>query len=101
MKLVIITAIEEFAKEVKLILKNAQVKSYSYKEVIGYKNASEDASESNWFGMEMDENESILFYAFVPKENVDKVYEAVKEFNAKQETASHLHIAVLNIEKSN
>ncbi|MEO8235954.1 MAG: hypothetical protein ABI549_11115 [Flavobacterium sp.] len=101
MKLVIITTIEEFAKEVKQILKNAQVTSYSYKEVIGYKNSSEEPLESNWFGVEMDENESILFYAFVPKDNVDKVYESVNEFNAKQETESYIHIAVLNIEKSN
>ncbi len=49
----------------------------------------------------MNENESVLFYAFVPKDNVDKVYEAVKEINAKQETASHIYIAVLNIEKYN
>jgi nitrogen regulatory protein PII len=101
MKLIILTTIEEFAKEVKHILKNAQVKSYSYKNVIGYLSTSEEAFESNWFGVEMDENESILFYAFVPKDTVDKVYDAVKEFNAKQKTASHMHIAVLNIEKSN
>lgn len=101
MKLIIITTIQEFAKEVKQILKNAQVKSYTSKVVIGYKNTSEETLERNWFGIEMDENESVLFYAFVPKDNVDKVYEAVKEFNAKQETASHIHIAVLNIEKCN
>lgn len=101
MKLVLITAITEFEKEVKSILKKAQVKNYSYKEVTGFRDASEDAIESNWFGTEMNENESIVFYAFVPKENVDIVCDSVKEFNAKQETLSHIHIAVLNIEKTN
>jgi len=45
MKLLLITAIAEFEKEVKQILKNAQVKSYSYKEVKGYRNASKEAIE--------------------------------------------------------
>jgi hypothetical protein len=101
MKLLLITAVAEFGKEVKQILKKAKVKTYSYKEVIGYRNASEDALESNWFGTEMNENESIMFYAFVQKENVELVCDAVAEFNSKQETLSHIHTAVLNIEKSN
>ena len=47
---------------------------------------SEDAIESNWFGTEMNENESILFYAFVENEKIDSVFNAIDEFNAKQET---------------
>lgn len=101
MKLLLITAVAEFGKEVKQILKKANVKTYSYKEVTGYRNASEDALGSNWFGTEMNENESIMFYAFVEKENVDIVCSAITEFNSKQETLSHIHSAVLNIEKSN
>lgn len=49
----------------------------------------------------MNEIESIMFYAFVQKENVKLVCDAVAEFNSKQETPSHIHTAVLNIEKSN
>ena len=101
MKLLLITAVAEFGKEVKQILKKGNVKTYSYKEVTGYRNASEDALGSNWFGTEMNENESIMFYAFVEKENVDIVCSAITEFNAKQETLSHIHSAIINIEKSN
>ncbi len=101
MKLLLITAVAEFEKEVKQILKKAQVKTFSYREVTGYRNTSEDAIESNWFGTEMNENESIMFYAFVEKENVDMVCSSINEFNAKQETLSHIHSAVINIEKSN
>ena len=101
MKLLLITAVAEFGNEVKQILKTSNVNTYSYKEVKGYRNTSEDALGSNWFGTEMNENESILFYAFVQKQNVDIVFDAVNEFNNKQETVSHIHVAVLNIEKSN
>ena len=101
MKLLLITAVKEFENDIKLILKKSQVKSFSYKEVNGFKDSSEDALEANWFATNMQENESILFYAFVEKENVDTVFEIVAEFNEKQKTASHIHLAMLNIEKSN
>ena len=101
MKLLLITAVAEFENEVKQILKKAQVKTFSHREVTGYRNTSEDAIESNWFGTEMNENESILFYAFVVNDKVDNVFNGIDEFNVKQETLSHIHSAIINIEKSN
>ena len=101
MKLVIITAIKAFEKEIIQHLKKAKVETFSYKEVIGYKDNTEVAIESNWFSSEMNKTESLLFYAFVKKENVDVLFAHINEFNAKQKTHSHIHIAVLKIEKSN
>jgi len=101
MKLLLITAITEFESDIKNMLKNAKVKSFSYKNVVGYNDVSEEAIETNWFASEMNETDSILFYAFVDKENVDLFFEIVKDFNAKQETFSQIHVASLNIEKSN
>lgn len=101
MKLLIITGISAFEKDIKGMLKRAEVKSFSYKEVTGYKDIFEEAIESNWFASEINETESILFYAFVKKENVDLLFDLVSSFNEKQETLSHIHVAVLNIEKSN
>lgn len=101
MKLLLITAVVEFEKEVKQILKNANVKAYSYKEVMGYHNPSEDSIESNWFGSEMNEKESIMFYVFVENNSVDAVGSAIDIFNKKQETQSHIHFTILTVEKSN
>jgi nitrogen regulatory protein PII len=101
MKLLIITVIKEFENEIKQQLKNAKVITFSYKNVIGYRDNTEDAIESNWFSSEMNKSESILFYVFLKKENIDILFESINEFNAKQETLSHIHVAVLAIEKSN
>jgi nitrogen regulatory protein PII len=101
MKLLIITAIKAFDKDIKKMLKQADVKTFTYKEVTGFKDLSEEAIESNWFGSEINKNESMLYYAFVKKENVDLFFELVNKFNISQETLSHVHIAVLNIEKHN
>lgn len=100
MKLLIITAVIAFEKDIKQMLKQANVKTFTYKEVKGFNDISEEAIESNWFSAELNETESILFYVFVKKDNVDKLFDLIAEFNEKQETLSKIHVAVLNIEKS-
>ncbi len=101
MKLVILTSSIAFQKDIKAMLKKADVKTYSYREVTGYIDFSDTATVENWFASDVNETESILFYAFVKKENVDLLFNLISEFNALQETLSHIQIAILNIEKSN
>jgi hypothetical protein len=101
MKLLIITAIATFDKDVKKMLKQAQVKTFSYQAVTGFKDISEEAIESNWFGSEMNENESIFYYAFIENGSVDPFFELVNDFNTQQKSLSNIHVAVVNIEKSN
>ncbi|MGV8947344.1 MAG: hypothetical protein ACOH1N_13005 [Lutibacter sp.] len=101
MKLLVITAIEQFSKEIKLMLKKSHIHIYSYREVKGFRDLSEESIENNWFAGEMDESQSIIFFAFVKKANVDDFFAIAEEFNAKQKTLSKIHVVVLNIEKSN
>lgn len=99
MKLLLITAVREFEKDIIQILKKAQVKSFSYKDVKGFKDNSEYALEANWFATNMQETESVLFYAFVQKDKVDGLFDMVNEFNNEQVSKSNIHVAVLNIER--
>lgn len=101
MKLLIITAITEFEKDIKTLLKKANVMSFSYRNVMSYKDVSDEFLESNWFASEMNETESLLFYAFVSKEKVDLFFQSVADFNAQQPTKARVQVAVLNIEKTN
>jgi len=99
MKLVLITAVHSFKREIQHLLKQSGVKTYSYRDVTGFKDLSEEALASNWFGSEVNENESIAFYAFVPVENLDKLYQLILTFNQELETKSKVHLATFNIEK--
>ena len=101
MKLLLIVAVKAFQKEIQQLLKKANISSYSYKEVTGYQNSSEEFIEENWFATNSIENESVLFYVFAHEKKVDTLFEWVADFNAKQETPSQIHLAVLCIEKSN
>jgi len=101
MKLLIITAVAEFDKDIKKMLKQAQIKKYSYQEVNGFNDTSEQSVGSNWFGSENTENKSMFFYAFVTDNIIDEFFEIINDFNAKQKSLSKIHLAVVNIDKSN
>ena len=101
MKLVLITAIAEFEKDVKKMLKEAKVKSYSYHDVKGFRDASDESVEDNWFGSEMNETDSVVFYAFILQQNLDILFDEVTQFNKKVESISKVHLAVLSVEKYN
>ena len=99
MKLLLITTIKEFEKNVKDLLVHSGVSVFSYTAVKGYK-ADQKATVDNWFASDVTESNSLMFMAFVEDEKMDEVCGKVKNFNAKQEFQSKVHVATLNIEKS-
>lgn len=101
MKLLLIVAVKAFQEEIQQLLKKANISTYSFKDVTGYQNSSEELIEQNWFATDSIENESVLFYVFVHEKKVDPLFESVAAFNVKQESLSQIHLAVLCIEKSN
>lgn len=101
MELLIITAARAFEKEIKSSLKKSGVKSFSYTEVVGYIESNSQSMADNWFASSAGEQQSVLFYAFVPKTNVDQVLEAIKIINEKEESLSKIHVAIMDIKQSN
>ena len=100
MKLLIITAINAYKNDIKSILKKAQVTSYSYQDVVGFRDASELSISENWFANEMSNGEALIFFAFIPHKNVDIVFKEVKEFNENEDSLSKIHLAELNIDRT-
>lgn len=101
MKLLMITAIEVFENDIKFLLKKAAITHYSYTDVKGFRDLSQESVGNNWFAGDMNDSQSIIFYAFVAEEKADQLFNAVAEFNKQQRTLSKVHVVVLNIEKSN
>ena len=98
MKLLLITAIEEFENEIIKILKDLGVNVFSYQSVKGYRN-DENTLES-WFSTEHLSVDSLLFTVFVEQELENKIYENIQILNSKLETLSKVHLATVMLEKS-
>jgi hypothetical protein len=99
MKLVIVTAVEQFQKDVLKLFKKANIENFSSSDIDGYKNGSSLLMASNWFSGEKGGNESSLFFSFTDDEHIDTLFNLIKEFNQNLETNNPLKAIVVPIEK--
>ncbi|GHC62288.1 hypothetical protein [Ulvibacter litoralis] len=100
MKLVIVTAVEQFQKDVLRLFKNANIENFSSSDIDGHKNGTSVLMASNWFSAEKGGNESNLFFSFTEAENIDVLFNSIKEFNTQLETNNPIKAVVVPIEKS-
>lgn len=100
MKLVIVTAVEQFQKDVLQLFKKANIENFSSSEIDGYKNGSSLLMASNWFSAGKGGNESTMFFSFTEDENIDALFNLIKEFNTNLETNNPIKAIVVPIEKS-
>lgn len=97
MKLLLVTCIQEYEKEVKKILKHSGVKAFSYHTVSGYSNGN---NQNTRFVTEDFPTESLLFTVFIDNPCIDDLFESFEEFNSKQEVNTKIHVACLDVNRS-
>lgn len=99
MKLVIVTAVEAFQKDVLELFKKAHIENFSSSDIDGYKNGSSILMASNWFSGKKIGNESSMFFSFTEEEQIDVLFNLIKEFNQTLETNNPIKAVVVPIEK--
>lgn len=99
MKLVMVTAVEQFQNDVLKLFKKANIENFSSSDIEGYKNGSSLLMTTNWFSGEKGGNESSLFFSFTAEEHIDDLFNLIKEFNQNLETNNPLKAIVVPIEK--
>lgn len=99
MKLVIVTSVEEFRKDVLKLFKNANIQNFSSSDIDGYKNGASVVMTSGWFSGEKLSNESRLFFSFTEDENIDDLFKSIAEFNSRVETNNAVRAVVVPIER--
>jgi len=99
MKLVIVTAVEEFKKDVLKLFKKANIENFSSSDIDGYKNSSSLLMTSSWFPGEKFRNESRMFFSFAEDLNIEKLFDLIKEFNKNLETNNPVKAIMVPIEK--
>lgn len=100
MKLVIVTAVEAYQKDVLQLFKKANIENFSTSEIDGYKNGNSVLMASNWFSSGNGGNESSLFFSFTEDQNIDTLFTLIMEFNKNLEANNPLKAVVVPIERS-
>ncbi|WP_299101611.1 hypothetical protein [uncultured Winogradskyella sp.] len=98
MKLVIVTAVEEYQKEVLKLFKKANIQNLSSSDIDGHKNRPSITMASSWFPGEQFGNESRLFFSFAEDGNIDALFELLKVFNENLESNNPIKAVVVPIE---
>lgn len=99
MKLVMVTSVQEFQKDVLELFKKANIESFSSSDIDGHKSVSSILKTSNWFSSLKGGTESSLFFSFTEEENIDSLFSLIKVFNESLETNNPIRAIVLPIEK--
>lgn len=99
MKLLVVTVVSEFDKQILQLFKEANIESFSESHIDGFKNPSSVVRTSSWFPSEKGGVESSLFFSFTEEDKIDVLFDLVKEFNKKIETNNPIKAVVVPIEK--
>tara|TARA_R110002050_G_scaffold286468_3_gene436984 strand:- start:68640 stop:68945 length:306 start_codon:yes stop_codon:yes gene_type:complete len=100
MKLLIVTVVEQFEKEILQLFKKSNIESFSGSDIDGYKNPTSMVRTSSWFPSEKSGVESSLFFSFTEDKNIDILFGLIKEFNTNLETNNPIKAVVVPIERS-
>ncbi|EAR01815.1 hypothetical protein [Maribacter sp. HTCC2170] len=100
MKLLLVTVVEQFEKEVIKLFKKAEIENFSGSEIDGYKTPASLLMKSSWFPNVRGGVESSLFFSFTEDEKIDVLFGLIKEFNMKLETNNPIKAVVAPIERS-
>jgi hypothetical protein len=100
MKLLLVTVVEQYEKEVIDLFKKAKIENFSGSDIDGYKNPVSLLMKSSWFPNVRGGVESSLFFSFTQNEKIDILFELIKEFNTHLETNNPIKAVVVPIERS-
>ncbi|MBZ0327964.1 MAG: hypothetical protein K8F54_10200 [Altibacter sp.] len=99
MKLLIVTVVEQFEKEVLQLFKKAHIENFSGSDIEGYRNPNSVLLNSSWFPSQGGGAESGMFFSFTDEEKIDAFFDLVKTFNTTIETNNPIKAVVVPIEK--
>lgn len=100
MKLLIVTAVDQYEKEVLQLFKKSNIENFSGSDIEGYKNASAFMLNSSWFPSEKSGADSSMFFSFTEDDKIDLFFSLVAQFNENLETNNPIHAVVVPIERS-
>lgn len=100
MKLMMVTTLIEFQKDVLKLFGEADIEAFSSSEIDGYKNASSLVATQSWFPGQKGGNASMMFFSFTEEEKIDAFFTLIKAFNKQLATNNPVRAIVLPIEKS-
>lgn len=99
MKLVIVTVVDYYKKDIFKLFKQAQINNFSESDIEGFKTSALVKLSANWFANGQAGSDSEMFFSFTEEKNIDVLFKLINEFNIHLETNNPIRAVVVPIEK--
>ena len=99
MKLVIVTVVDEYKKDVIKLFKNAEIESFSESDIAGFKTAVSGQMISNWFAGEHSGTDSEMYFSFAEESKVNQLFNLIENYNKNLKSNNPVRAIVVPIEK--
>ncbi len=100
MKLLMVTVVEQYEKQVMGLFKKAGIEDFSGSGIDGYKTPVSLLMKSNWFPNVKGGVGSSLFFSFTSGDKIDVLFGLITEFNEGLETNNPIKAVVVPVERS-
>ena len=99
MKMVIITCVSDYEKDIMKLLEKAEVNAFSAFNIEGYKNEKNELDFQSWFPPTKLGSESLMFFSFDTSDKAQNLFELIREYNGSL-ASNPVKAAVMPVEKS-
>lgn len=99
MKLLLVTAVKSYQKQVVQLFKKAGILAFSSTDINGFKALDHEDLIDNWFSGSTQNVKSVLFFTFSDQENINLLLKELERLNSSIESDNPIRGIVLNIEK--
>src|SRR5690606_13194130 len=99
MKLVIVTIVDEYKKDVLSLFKQARIENFSESDIEGFKSPDTLQLPASWFATESSGADSEMFFSFTDEEKIEVLFTLIKAFNSRLKSNNPVRAVVVPIEK--
>jgi len=99
MKMVIITCLSDYEKDIMNLLEKADVNAFSAFNIDGYRNDKNELDFQTWFPSTQLGSESLMFFSFDTANKIKNLFELIKKYNQTLNT-NPVKAAIMPIEES-
>ena len=98
MKLLLITSVKEYEKEIPVLFRNSGIVNYSASDIKGFTKGKKSDLVDNWFSSTKEGVSSVLYFAFTQETCANQLLEELEKFNNIIES-NPMRGIVLDVEK--
>jgi len=99
MKLLMITTVKEYEKDICKLFKTSKIEAYSTYDIQGHKLNAPTNIQDNWFSAHRDTFDSTMYFTFTSEELINKLLQEVKTYNKEKAATNPVKAIVMDIEK--